>query len=224
MSRFGCDKEFHCAKIRRCSVHLHPWNRLVNVLLILKIRLWVLKVSERRWNSVANCISNRPHMLQVSLRDETFLKLNSVMTLRHSRRRDKIYLKKLSYLRGFLFLLQLYRVYLSWKFRKRARPAIGWKWREAIEWKSRGKSVYIRWNPNVYQLEIDTTVIFRFYQCQLTMTYFINSPRLFCFDITPIDKIPRISSGRENLRRNLLTVCECDNVDDDSLCCEMENI
>lgn len=180
----------------------------------------MLKVSERRWNSVANSASNRSHMLQVSFRDETFLKLNSVMTLRHSRRRDKIYLKKLFYLRGFLFLLQLYRAYLSWKFRKRARRAIGWNRREAIGW----RSVNIRWNPNVYQPEIDTTVIFQFYQCQLTMTYVINSPRLFCFDITPIDKIPRISSGRENLRRNLLNVCERDNDDDESLCCEMENI
>lgn len=192
------------------------------MLLILKIRLWVLTVSERRWNSVANCASNRPHMFQVSFRDETFLKLNSVMTLRHSRRRDKIYLKKLSYLRGFLFLLQLYRAYLSWKFRMRARRAIGWIRREAIGWKS--VNIHWIWNPNVYQSEFDTTVIFHFYQCQLTMTYFISSPRLFCFDIKPIDKIPRISSGRENLRRNLLIVCERDNDDDESLCCEMENI
>ena len=142
-------------------------------------------------------------MLHISSRDETFLKLNSVMTLRHSRKRDKIYLKKLHYLRSFLNLLQLYRNFLSWKFRKRFKNAVDWHHRDVIAW----KPSTLDWNPNFYLPDSETIVIFRFYQCQLTITHFIKSPRLLFFDIVAADKILQIFSGRETLRRNLLTVC-----------------
>lgn len=154
--------------------------------------------------SVSNCAYDRPHMLQITARDETYLKLNSVMTLRHSRKRDKVYFKKLFYLRNFLNLLQVYRVYLGWKYRKRTRLAIDWHKRLAIEW----KMLKLEWNPFFHKPKVNTTVIFRFYQCQLTLTYLINSPRIFFFDIAPVDKILSIPSGRETLRRNMLIVCE----------------
>lgn len=160
-------------------------------------------------------------MLQISTRDETFLELNSVMTLRHSRKRDKIYLKKLFYLRNFLNLLQFYRVYLGWKFRKRLRNAVDWHRRQPIAWKP--IDITIHWNPNCYQCDNASTVIFRFYQCQLTMTFVIRSPRLFFIDISAFDKIVNISFGRETLRRNLLTVCErkrAVDVDNEILYCE----
>lgn len=145
-------------------------------------------------------------MLQVSFCDESFLIFNSVMTLRHSRKRDKIYLKKLYFLRNFLNLLQLYRAYLSWKFRKRLRNvAVEWHWRPAIKWKKFRHT--LTWNSVYHQPKIYTTVIFRYYQCQLTMTFLINSPRLFCF-IAPIDKIFHIFSGSKTVRRNLLIACE----------------
>lgn len=144
-------------------------------------------------------------MLQVSLRDESFLILCSVMKLRHSRKRDKIYLKKLYFLRNFLNLLQLYRGYLSWKFRKRPKAAVEWHQRPAIEWKN--VRIKLSWNSLLNQPKIYTTVIFRYYQCQLTMTFLINSPRLFSF-IAPIDKIFHIFSGRKTVRQSLLIACE----------------
>lgn len=150
-------------------------------------------------------------MLQVSTRDETFLKQNSVMTLRHSRKRDKVYLRKLFYLRNFLNLLQVYRFYLWWKFRKRLKLAIGWRHREAIAWKQNT----IKWSKLFYQPDTDTTVIFRCYRCQLMMTYLIKSPRLFSFHISAVDKIFNIFSGRETLRKNLFAVSE--RFDDDSI-------
>lgn len=147
--------------------------------------------------------------------DGTFLKLNSVMTLRHSRKRDKTYLKKLFYLRNFLNLLQVYRLYLSWKFRKRLKSAIKLR----IEWKQKEeivlKSKTIKWNSRFYQRETETTVIFRCYRSQLMMTYLINSPRLFSFHISAVDKIFHIFTGRETLRKNLFAVCE--QFDDDSI-------
>lgn len=142
-------------------------------------------------------------MLQISVRDETFLKLNSVMTLRHSRRRDKIYLKKLFYMRNFLNLMQLYRIYLSWNCSKRLKRAIDWRQKS---WKN--FDFTLDWNANFYQPAISTAVIFRFHDCQLTVTSFIKMPRLFSFDIVAIDKTFRFSFGRETLRRNYLIVCE----------------
>lgn len=152
-------------------------------------------------------------MLHISSRDETFLKLNSVMTLRHSRKRDKIYLKKLFYLRNFLNVLQSYRAYLSWKLRKRLKNAVDWH-HQVIAW----KQATIDWNPILYLPDIETIVIFRFYQCQLTICHFIKSPRLLFFDIVAADKVVQIFSGRETLRRSLLTVCE--SVDNESVDCE----
>lgn len=153
-------------------------------------------VSSKERYSVANSALARPHMLRISIRDETYLKLNSVMTLRHSRKRDKIYLKKLSFMRNFLNLLQLYRAYLSWKFQKRSQRAIDWQQRS------------FRWNFDFYQSNIGTVVIFRYHQCQLTMTYVITSLSVLSFDIAPIDKIFHISFGRETLHSNLLIVDE----------------
>lgn len=153
---------------------------------------------ENVWESVANCAFNRPHMIHISSFDETFVTFNSVMTLRHSRKRDKIYLKKLFYLRNFLNLLQFYRVYLSWRFRKRLKFA--------VDWHRRGATLY--WNTSCYHRDIETVVIFRYYQCQLTISYFIKSPPLLFFETTVADKIFHICCGRETLRRNFLTVCE----------------
>lgn len=144
-------------------------------------------------------------MLQVSCRDESFLILCSVMKLRHSRKRDKIYLKRLYFLRNFLNLLQFYRGYLSWKFRKRPKAAVEWHQRPAIEWKN--DRIKLSWNSHFIQPKIYTTVIFRYYQCQLTMTFLINSPRLFSF-IAPIDKIFHIFSGRKTVRLSLLIARE----------------
>lgn len=172
--------------------------------------LWAQK------RSVANCAYNRPHMLQVSYRDETYLKLNSVMTLRHSRKRDKIYFKKLFFLRNFLNLLQVYRTYLSWKYRKRVRTAVDWHQRCAIEW----RQAILKWSPMFHQPEFDSIVICRFRQCQLTLTYLINSPRVLSFDISPIDKMFHIPFGRETLRENLMIVCE-GGYEDDSFYCKM---
>lgn len=127
------------------------------------------------------------------------------MKLRHSRKRDKIYLKKLYFLRNFLNLLQLYRAYLGWKFQKRPKAALDWRPRHSVEWKN--VCVKVTWSPFYKQPKIYTTVIFRYYQCQLTMTFLINSPRLFSF-IAPIDKTFHIFYGRETERRNLFTACE----------------
>jgi hypothetical protein len=141
-------------------------------------------------------------MLQVS-RDDSYLKFNSVMTLRHTRRRDKIYLKKLFYLRNFLNLLQHYRVYLSWKFRKRWKNAVD---RKAIAWKQ-----HFEWNSNFYQPKTTATVFFRYFKCQLAMTSVIKSPRLFWFDIDEAkdnEKCFHVNFGREMLRKNLMIVCE----------------
>lgn len=158
------------------------------------------------------------YMLQISYHDETFLKLNSVMTLRHSRKRDKIYLKKLFYLRNFLNLLHVYRVYLGWKFRQRPVQAVDWHCRKAIEWKQ-SSSLFL-WHPTFYQPAIYTIVIFRFHKCQLTVTSVIKSPHLFLFGIAAmIDKTFRISFGREKMRRTLSSVCECS--DNDAFNCAM---
>lgn len=148
-------------------------------------------------------------MLQISSRDETFLNLNDAMTLRHSRKRDKIYLKKLFYLRNFLNLLHVYRVYLSWKFRKRRGKALEWHRRLAIAWKN---AIIICWHPKFYQRGIYTTeVIFRYYECQLTATGVINVPSLFLFDIAADDKKFKIPFGREKIKESLLIVSEgCD--------------
>lgn len=146
-------------------------------------------------------------MFQVSSRDETFLKLNDAMTLRHSRKRDKVYLKKLFYLRNFLNLLHVYRVFLAWKFRKRPQNALKWHRRQAIAWK---RDMTIAWHPKFYQRGIHTTeVIFRFHECQLTVTRVINLPSLFLFDIATLkDKKLKISFGREKIKESLMVVCE----------------
>lgn len=169
--------------------------------------MWALESSVEgiEFTLVANTAFARPHMLQVSCRDESFLILSSVMKLRHSRKRDKIYLKKLYFLRNFLNLLQFYRSYLSWKFRKRPKAAVEWHQRRAIEWKT--VRFKLTWNSVFNQQKMYTTVIFRYYQCQLTITFLINSPRLFSF-IAPIDKTFHIFSGRKTVRRNLLIACE----------------
>lgn len=165
----------------------------------------VRRTTSERERSVANCASIKSHMPQISSRDETYLTLNSVMTIKHSRKRDKAYLKKLFYLRNFLNLLQIYRTYQSWKFRKRSQLKIAWHQREAIAWRHYSATT-VRWNSELYHPRIHTTVIFRYYQCQLKITYLIKLPCLFCFDIGPIDKVFHILSGRETLRRNLLIV------------------
>jgi hypothetical protein len=159
-------------------------------------------------------------MLQVSYRDETFLKLcDAAMTLRHSRKRDKIYLKKLFYLRNFLNLLQFYRGYLSWKLRKRLKNAIEWHRRKAIAWKPQ---ITIIWHPKFYQRGIYTTeVIFRFYECQLTVTSVINAASLFLFDIATNDKKFDVDFGREKIKESLLIVCEASDDDDDLLILEV---
>lgn len=170
---------------------------------------WAINVSKP---SVAICARRRPHMLQIStVRDDSFLKFNSAMTLRHSRRRDKIYLNKLFYLRNFLNLLQLYRVYLSWKFRKRLKRAIAWRPRPTIAWKHSGFT--LAWSSSFYQPAISTAEIFRYHDCQLTVTSVIRMPRLFSFAISASDKTFHITFGREVLRRNLTIVCEL--VDDE---------
>lgn len=155
-------------------------------------------------------------MILISSRDETFLKLNSVMTLRHSRKRDKIYLKKLFYLRNFLNLLQVYRAYLSWKFHKRLKHAVDWHHRREITWWGRQRTV--DWNPILYLPDIESIVIFRFYQCQLSISHYIKSPRLLFFDMEAADKTLQIFSERETLHKNLLIVCEGD--DNEFVDCE----
>lgn len=219
-------KHFHCVTIRRFSdselalsfAQVSTRSALESVCnCVVKDKIancWSLLWQQER--SVANCASSRPHMLQISFRDETYLTLNSVMTLRHSRKRDKVYLKKVFYLRNFLNLLRIYRIYLSWKYRKRVMLCVTWQERPALLW----KEIVLKWNPIFQQPEVDVTVICRFHQCQLTLTYLINSPRVLSFDIAPIDKIFHIPSGRETLRRNVLIVCEGGSVDDDSRYCE----
>lgn len=170
-------------------------------------------MGERRSILVASCASDRPRMFQVSSRDETFLIFNAAMTLRHSRKRDKIYLKQLFFLRNFLNLLQLYR---GWKFRNCPNATCAVKWQRCHP--------TLEWNSNFYLPAISTTVIFRFYRCQLTATSVIKSPRLFFLDTVSIDDDNAfdISFGRETLRRNFSIVCER-RVDNDSLNCGTAN-
>jgi hypothetical protein len=133
-------------------------------------------------------------MIQISTRDETYLTFNSVMTLRHSRKRDKVYLKKLCFLRSFLNVLQLYRTYLSWNFQKHPLQPIAWPRKPAIPWRQ------LEWCSSFYHCQLYTTVIFRFHKYQLTVTSLIKLPRLFSFDTTPIDNIPLVIRwGRKTL-------------------------
>lgn len=161
-------------------------------------------------------------MLRFLTRDEKFLKLNSVMKLRHLRKRNKIYLKKLLYLRNFLNVLHLYRAFIEWKYRKRHENALEWHRRQAITWKPR--AIKIIWNPNCYHYDNNSTVILRFYRCQLTMNYVIRSPRLFSFDINKRDNIYDIFFGREALKKSLLTVGQRESkrfvIEVESICCE----
>lgn len=149
-------------------------------------------------------------MLQISNHDETFLILNDAMTrICHSRKRDRIYLKKLSYLRNFLGLLQLYRVYIAWKFRKKKNNALEWPQRKQIEWK---QHVTVIWQPEFYRRGVHSTeVIFRFHNCQLTVTRVDNASNLFLFDIKMAkDKKIRICLGRQRVKEILSVVCECE--------------
>lgn len=145
-------------------------------------------------NSVSNGFLIQAHMLQTPFRDETFVTLNSVMTLLHSRKRDKIYLKKLFYLRNFLSLLQCYRLYLSWKHLRRFQNRLAYN-SSALDWKC--STLKFKWNSSVYQPQVRTTVIFRYYQCQLTITYVIMLPCLFLYGIVSIDKVFHLQCERK---------------------------
>lgn len=166
--------------------------------------------------SVANRALTRPHMIQISTRDETYLTLNSVMTLRHSRKRDKVYLKKLCFLRSFLSVLQLYRAYLSWNFRNHPLRAIDGPRQAVKPWQR------LKWRSSLYRCHIDTTVIFRYHKCQLTVTSLIKLPHLFSFDMSPIDNIPLVIRWEsETLRNSPTLVCRREEPEpNDSFCCD----
>lgn len=108
--------------------------------------------------------------------------------------------------------MQVYRKYLAWKFRKRRQNEIEWNQRMAITWKN---EIIIICHPRFCQRGIYATeVIFRYFNCQLTVTRVINLPNLFLFDIVAVkDKKFNISFGREKIKNVLFTVCECS--DDD---------
>lgn len=149
-------------------------------------------------------------MIQISTRDETYLTLNSVMTLRHSRKRDKIYLKKVCFLRNFLNLLKLYRAFLYWNFRKNSSRAI------AVRPAGFQFDTTVELCQNLYLHDIYTEVIFRFYQ--LTVNSVIRLPHLFSFYIAPIDNVPLlVCSGRVTLRKALMVVCKRDGLDENDL-------
>lgn len=130
------------------------------------------------------------------------------MTLRHSRKRDKIYLKKLCYLRNFLGALRLYRAYLKRELRPRPNSAIDGHHRRAFAREYLGASNHkIILRVDFYQPATDTTVILRFHKCQLTLTSVIRLPHLFSFAIAATDKTFKISLRRETFLKG------CERVD-----------
>lgn len=144
-------------------------------------------------------------MFQISNHDETFLILNDAMTrICHSRKRDRIYLKQLSYLRNFLNLLHIYRVYLA---KNRRKNALEWHRRNPI---ASRQSVIVKWHRGICRGEMYTTaVIFRFFHCQLTVTRVDNATSLLLFGVEfEEDKKIRILFGREKIRKILSVVCE----------------
>lgn len=112
------------------------------------------------------------------------------MTLRRSRKRQKAYLRKIWYLKNFLYLLKLYRAYLYWKYRKRRKFALEWRAYNAIGW----KTFALRWNPNAYQYRGNyfKLVVYRFFGVQLsaTLTVIDGTPSLFLlmYDELEFDK------------------------------------
>lgn len=95
-------------------------------------------------------------------------------------RRNRAYLRRIWFLRNFLNLLNLYRAYLyrHWKHFKRLKKAIEWRNYEAICW----KTFALRWNLSAVLCDNNyESVIYRFFNCQLTTTLTIidGVPSLF---------------------------------------------
>lgn len=124
------------------------------------------------------------------------------------RRRDKNYLKKLCYMRNFLNLLQMHRIFLSkcsWKFRKRLKSAIEWP----ICSKPSTVITISVWSfLKFYQIRYGTTVIFYYYNFQLTMKHDIKLPHLFSFNLSPIEKVFKITLRRQEMRQQFLIVAK----------------
>lgn len=127
-----------------------------------------------------------------------------------ARRRNRSYIRKIWYLRHFLYLLKVYRIYLRWKYRERQRDAIKWRNYAAIPW----KIFTLRWNAAIYLPKMYTIVIYHYYDCQMTMTCLISKEQplsFFLVDDFKTDKLFVISHTQDTLvwRKNLYALGRC---------------
>jgi hypothetical protein len=123
------------------------------------------------------------------------------------------YLRNQNYLWNFFKVLQLYRSYLWWKFRRRQLKHFRWK-NLVANVKKRcicrynknniRNSFTFRWNRESTLERNFSTEIFRYYSCQLTATYVINEAcLLLILDDLCIDKLFSIASLHETIFREI---------------------
>jgi hypothetical protein len=138
------------------------------------------------------------------------------MNLKHSRKRDKVYIKKLYYLKSFLSLLQIYRVHL-WRQYQLSQNSL-----KAIENRYHHISLFVRLQRQCQFAVINTTlyrsqnvtktseIILYVYGLRMSVTSFITAPGFHFIELNEIDKFYAI----------VLNSAKCRNI---SIVCEMEN-
>lgn len=132
------------------------------------------------------------------------------MSLR-SQKRNRIYLRKIWYLRNFLNLLRSYRAFLRWKYgRKKRVKRIRWRNYAPIAWKTFKFKLH-----EVFKQSIEyTVVVYRYFNFRMTATCLIsNKPFKFItiLDMLSLDKKFTISLRHETSRWKsyLTTLSRC---------------
>lgn len=122
------------------------------------------------------------------------------MSLR-SRKHNRSYLRKLWFLRNFLYLLRSYRIFLRWKRSKRKRlKRLVWITREAILWKTFQFSFCRIFEGH----KIYTVVLYRYFNFQVTATCLISFKPfklITILDAVSIDNVYSISLGKSAILR-----------------------
>lgn len=141
---------------------------------------------------------------------DPFERKYTVISLR-LQKRNRIYLRRICYLRNFLNLLRIYRVYLYWKYgRRRWMKSITWHKYDSIMW----KMYTLHFNRVFEFLEEHTVVLYRYYNFRVEATRLI-SKKPFQFitilDTLSIDKMTIISLRHETAcwKKYLVALSRC---------------
>jgi hypothetical protein len=136
------------------------------------------------------------------------------MSLKYSRKRDKVYLRKLHYLKRFLSLLNAYRAHLWRQHLRRSSnlKAIKQRYQNSLFVSRQRHCQFFVTNTTFYRSHNVTKtseIILYVYGLRVSVTSFITTPGFHFIELSELDKFYEIDLRR--LRGNFLIVCEMEN-------------